>query len=154
MKTSLFYQDKEDVKVIFTYLNTIKQNEDKSSRINAHSEEYIFTSHTEEFVTATSNVVDGFWLIGGSDGSIRLVSAPDNLHLTIKPKNMPVLYLSLQPTSFFIGYHGACFLIERENLNIVVTHSAYHKKPVRMGLVLSSVLVTGDEDEVILFWNK
>lgn len=23
-----------------------------------------------------------------------------------------------------------------------------------MGLVLSSVLVTGDEDELILFWNK
>jgi hypothetical protein len=36
----------------------------------------------------------------------------------------------------------------------VVTHSAYHKKPIRMGLVLSSVLITGDEDEVILFWNK
>ena len=93
-------------------------------------------------------------MIGGSDGSIRLVSAPDNVHLTIKPKNMPVLYLHLQTTSFFIGYQGTCFLIERENLNIVVTHSEYHKKPVRMGVVLSSVLVTGDEDEVILFWNK
>lgn len=113
IKTSLFYQDKQDVKVILSYLNTIKQGEDKSSRINAHSEEYIFTSHREEFITATSNAADGHWLIGESDGSIRLVSAPDNVHLTIKPKNMPVLYLYLQPTSFFIGYHGACFLIER-----------------------------------------
>ena len=67
---------------------------------------------------------------------------------------MAVLYLYLQTTSFFIGYHGSCFLIERESLKIVVTHSSYHKKPVRMGLVLSSVLITGDEDELILFWNK
>lgn len=64
IKGSLFYQDKEDLKVIFTYLNSIKQAEDKSSRINAHSEEYIFTSHRDSFITATSNVVDGFWLIG------------------------------------------------------------------------------------------
>lgn len=113
MKNSFFYQDKEDVKVIFTYLNSIKQSEDKSSRINAHSEEYVFTSHRDEFITATSNIVDGYWLIGESDGSIRLVSAPDSVHLTIKPKNMPVLYLYLQPTSFFIGYYGICFLIER-----------------------------------------
>lgn len=62
-------------------------------------------------MTAVSNVVDGSWLIGGSDGTIRLVSAPDKVHLTIKPKNMPVLYLYLQPTSFFIGYNGTCFLI-------------------------------------------
>lgn len=26
IKSSLFYQDKEDIKVIFTYLNTIKQS--------------------------------------------------------------------------------------------------------------------------------
>jgi WD40 repeat protein len=45
-------------------------------------------------------------------------------------------------------------LIERDTLNIVVQHSSYHKKAVRMGLVLNSVLVTGDEDELILFWNK
>jgi hypothetical protein len=44
-------------------------------------------------VTAVSNVVDGSWLIGGSDGTIRLVSAPDKVHLTIKPKNMAVLVL-------------------------------------------------------------
>ncbi len=37
IKSSIFYQDKEDLKVIFTYLNSIKQSEDKSSRINAHS---------------------------------------------------------------------------------------------------------------------
>ncbi len=62
-------------------------------------------------MTATSNVLDGYWLIGDSDGNIRLVSAPDNVHLTIKPKNMPVAFLFLQPTSFFIGYVGTCYLI-------------------------------------------
>jgi hypothetical protein len=93
-------------------------------------------------------------LIGESDGSIRLVSAPDILHFTIKPKNLPVAFLHLQPTSIFIGYYSSCLLIERDTLNIVVQHSSYHKKAVRMGLVLNSVLVTGDEDELILFWNK
>ncbi len=93
-------------------------------------------------------------MIGESDGSIRLVSAPDILHFTIKPKNLPVAFLHLQPTSIFIGYYSSCLLIERDTLNIVVQHSSYHKKAVRMGLVLNSVLVTGDEDELILFWNK
>ena len=93
-------------------------------------------------------------MLGESDGSIRLVSAPDILHFTIKPRPNPVAFLHLQPTSIFIGYHAACLLLERDTLNIVVQHSSYHKKPVRMGLVLSSVLVTGDEDELVLFWNK
>jgi len=35
-----------------------------------------------------------------------------------------------------------------------VQHNSYHKKSIRMGLVLNSVLLTGDEDELILFWNK
>lgn len=65
-----------------------------------------------------------------------------------------MLFLHLQPTSIFIGYHSACLLIERDSLNIVVQHGAYHKKALRMGLVLNSVLLTGDEDELILFWNK
>ena len=105
-------------------------------------------------MTATSNYLDNSWLIGESDGSIRLVSAPDQLHFTIKPKANPVYFLHLQPTSIFIGYHSACLLLERDTLNIVVQHSSYHKKPVRMGLVLSSILLTGDEDELVLFWNK
>jgi WD40 repeat protein len=65
-----------------------------------------------------------------------------------------VAFLHLQPTSIFIGYHAGCLLIERDSLNIVVQHSSYHKKALRMGLVLNSVLLTGDEDELILFWNK
>lgn len=69
-------------------------------------------SHKDEFITATSNLVDGYWLIGGSDGSIRLVSAPDNVHLTIKPKNMAISFLYLQQTSFFVGYmNGLCYLL-------------------------------------------
>jgi len=126
------------------YLNSIRQSEDRSSRINAHAEENIFTSHKEEFITATSNFLDGCWMLGESDGSIRLVSAPDYLHFNIKPKNLPVAFLHLQPTSIFIGYHSACLLLERDTLNIVVQHNSYHKIPVRMGLVLSSILVTGD----------
>lgn len=39
-------------------------------------------------------------------------------------------------------------------MNIVVQHSSYHKKALRMGLVINSILLTGDEDELILFWNK
>lgn len=132
----------------------MRQAEDRSSRINAHSEEYVFTSPKEEFITATSNFLDGCWMLGESDGAVRLVSAPDVLHLTIRPRAQPVSFLHLQPTSLFIGYHAACLLIERESLNIVVQHASYHKKAVRMGLVLSSVLVTGDEDELILFWNR
>ncbi len=93
-------------------------------------------------------------MIGESDGSIRLVSSPDILHFTIKPKAIPVTFLHLQPTSIFVGYHSACILLERDSLNIVVQHNSYHKKPLRMGLVLTSILVTGDEDEIILFWNK
>jgi WD40 repeat protein len=82
------------------------------------------------------------------------VSSPDILHFTIKPKALPVAFLHLQPTSIFIGYHSSCLLIERDTLNIVVQHSSYHKKALRMGLVLNSILLTGDEDELILFWNK
>lgn len=92
--------------------------------------------------------------MGDSDGSIRLVSASDVVHFTIKPKALPVAFLNLQPTSIFIGYHSSCLLLERDSLNIVVQHSSYHKKPLRMGLVLNSILLTGDEDELILFWNK
>ena len=44
IKNSFFFQDKEDIKTIFLYLNGVRQAEDRSSRINAHSEEYIFTS--------------------------------------------------------------------------------------------------------------
>ena len=44
IKSSFFFQDKEDIKAIFQYLNSIRQSEDRSSRINSHSEEYIFTS--------------------------------------------------------------------------------------------------------------
>ena len=154
VKNTFFFQDKEDIKTIFLYLNGVRQAEDRSSRINAHSEEYVFTSQKEEFITAVSNFIDGCWMIGESDGSIRLVSAPDVLHLTIKPKALPVAFLHLQPTSIFIGYHSSCLLIERDTLNIVVQHASYHKKPLRMGLVLNSILLTGDEDELILFWNK
>ena len=93
-------------------------------------------------------------MIGESDGNIRMVSAPDKLLVTIRPKETPVSYLYLQPTSIFISYGSTCMLVERETLNIVVTHTSYHKKPIRMGVVISSILVTGDEDEMILFWNK
>ena len=55
IKNAFFFQDKDDIKTIFLYLNGIKQSEDRSSRINSHSEEYIFTSPSEEFITATSN---------------------------------------------------------------------------------------------------
>ena len=47
IKNSFFFQDKEDIKTIFLYLNGIRQSEDRSSRINSHSEEYIFTSPRE-----------------------------------------------------------------------------------------------------------
>lgn len=154
IKNTFFFQDKDDIKTIFLYLNSVRQGEDRSSRINAHSEEYIFTSQKEEFITAVSNFLEGYWLIGDSDGSIRLVSSPDVVHFSIKPKPTPVAYLNLQPTSIFIGYQSSCLLLQRDTLNIVVQHSSYHKKPVRMGLVLSSILLTGDEDELVLFWNK
>ena len=145
IKNSFFFQDKEDIKTIFQYLNSIRQAEDRSSRINSHSEEYIFTSPREEFVTACSNFNNGNWLIGESDGNIRMVSAPDRLLLSIKPKEAPVSYLRLEPTSIFISYGSTCMLVERDSLNIIVTHTSYHKKPIRMGLVLSNILVTGDE---------
>ena len=105
-------------------------------------------------MTACSNYNNGNWLIGESDGNIRMVAAPDKVILTIKPKESPVNYLYLQSTSLFIGYGTTCMLVERDSLNIVVTHTSYHKKAIRMGLVISSVLVTGDEEELILFWNK
>ncbi len=38
IKSSFFFQDKEDIKTIFIYLNSVRQAEDRSSRINAHSE--------------------------------------------------------------------------------------------------------------------
>ena len=47
IKNSLFFQDKGDIKTIFTYLNGIKQSEDRSSRINSHAEEYVFMSRKE-----------------------------------------------------------------------------------------------------------
>jgi hypothetical protein len=72
----------------------------------------------------------------------------------MNPKAQPFTFLYLQPTSIFIGYHSSCVLIERDTLNIVVQHSSYHKKALRMGLVINSILLTGDEDELILFWNK
>ena len=83
-----------------------------------------------------------------------MVGPPDKVVFTIKPKPMPVTYLYLQPTSIFISYNNTCIFAEKQSLNIVVSHSSYHKKPIRMGLVISSILVTGDEDELILFWNK
>ena len=83
-----------------------------------------------------------------------MASPPDKLLFTIRPKQSPVTYLYLQPTSIFISYSSTCLLVERQTLNIVVTHTSYHKKPIRMGLVINSILVTGDEEEVILFWNK
>ena len=46
----------------------------------------------------------------------------------------------------FISYDTSCLLVERETLNIIVTHTSYHKKSIRMGLVVSSILITGDED--------
>ena len=66
------------------------------------------------------------------------------VHFTIRPKTTAVSYLNLQPTSIFIGYQTTCFLVERESLNIVVTHTSYHKKNIRMGLVLNNILATGD----------
>lgn len=83
-----------------------------------------------------------------------MVAAPDRLILTIRPKQTPVTYLYLQPTSIFIGYGTTCLLVERESLNIIVTHTSYHKKIIRMGLVINTILATGDEEELILFWNK
>ena len=144
IKNAFFFQDKEDIKTIFLYLNGIKQAEDRSSRINSHSEEYIFTSPGEEFITATSNFNEGHWLIGESDGSIRMAAPPNQILFTIRPKQSPVTYLYLQPTSIFISYGNTCLLVERQTLNIVVTHTSYHKKPIRMGLVVNSILVTGD----------
>ena len=38
IKNAFFFQDKDDIKTIFLYLNGIKQSEDRSSRINSHSE--------------------------------------------------------------------------------------------------------------------
>lgn len=37
IKGEVFYQDKNDLKTIFKYLNSIKQGEEKSSKINGHS---------------------------------------------------------------------------------------------------------------------
>lgn len=37
IKSTLFFQDKDDLKTIFLYLNSVRQSEDRSSRINAHS---------------------------------------------------------------------------------------------------------------------
>lgn len=37
IKGSIFFQDKEDIKAIFQYLNGVRQAEDRSSRINAHT---------------------------------------------------------------------------------------------------------------------
>lgn len=125
-------------------MNGIRQSEDRSSRINSHSEEYIFTSPRDEFITACSNINQGNWLIGESDGNIRMVSAPDKLVVSIRPKESPVTYLYLQPTSIFMSYGSTCMLVERDTLNVVVTHTSYHKKAIRMGLVVSSILVTGD----------
>jgi len=73
-----------------------------------------------------------------------MASPPNNIIFTIKPKQTPVTYLYLQPTSIFVSYSNTCLLVERQSLNIVVTHTSYHKKPIRMGLVLNSILVTGD----------
>ena len=64
IKSTLFFQDKDDIKTIFQYLNSVRQGEDRSSRINSYSEEYIFTSPKEEFITAVSNYLDGSWLLG------------------------------------------------------------------------------------------
>jgi hypothetical protein len=38
IKNTFFFQDKEDIKTIFLYLNAVRQSEDRSSRINTHSE--------------------------------------------------------------------------------------------------------------------
>jgi hypothetical protein len=38
IKSEVFYQDKTDLKTIFKYLNSIKQSEEKGSKINGHSE--------------------------------------------------------------------------------------------------------------------
>lgn len=73
-----------------------------------------------------------------------MVTAPDKLVVSIRPKESPVTYLYLQPTSMFLSYDTTCLLVERETLNIIVTHTSYHKKSIRMGLVISSILVTGD----------
>ena len=83
-----------------------------------------------------------------------MAAPPNEILFTIRPKQSPVTFLYLQPTSIFISYGNTCLLVERQTLNIVVTHTSYHKKPIRMGLVVNSILVTGDEDELILFWNK
>jgi hypothetical protein len=111
IKSTFFFQDKDDIKTIFLYLNGVRQGEDRSSRINAHSEENIFTSHKDDFITATSNFLDGSWLLGDSEGTIRLVSAPDVVHMSIKPRGAPVLFLHLQATSIFVGYNSACLLL-------------------------------------------
>lgn len=37
IKNTFFFQDKEDIKAIFQYLNGVRQSEDRSSRINSHS---------------------------------------------------------------------------------------------------------------------
>ena len=47
IKSEFFFQDKDDIKTIFLYLNSVRQGEDRSSRINSYSEEYVFTSHKE-----------------------------------------------------------------------------------------------------------
>lgn len=86
IKGSFFFQDKDDIKAIFQYLNGVRQAEDRSSRLNSHSEEYIFTSTREEFITSVSNFNEGFWMYGESNGNIRLVAAPDRQVACIRPK--------------------------------------------------------------------
>lgn len=111
-------------------------------------------SPNEQYITATSNFKDGHWLIGESNGAVRLVTAPDKVLISIRPKHVAVSYLYLQPTSIFIAYNTTCLLVERDTMNVIVTHTSYHKKSIRMGVVINSILATGDEDELILFWNK
>lgn len=111
IKSEVFFQDKNDLKVVFRYLNLNKQEEQKSSKINAHSEEYIFTSHKEDNITAISNYLMGSFAMGDSVGTVRIITPPNTVASTLRPFGSPISYISLDTSTIFISSGTSCVLL-------------------------------------------
>lgn len=145
IKSEVFYQDKSDLKTIFKYLNGIKQTEQKSSKINAHSEEYIFTSRKDDSITAVSNYLAGCFAMGDSTGTVRIISPPNSVVSTLRPFSSAISCISLDLSTIFVSCGTSCVFLERESMSVVVTHNSYHKHSIVFGAILNNILITGDE---------
>lgn len=39
-------------------------------------------------------------------------------------------------------------------MSVVVSHNSYHKSTILFGTILNNILITADDTETILYWNK